>query len=100
MDSKYVGVDKVIVYKIYIQNFVYSNLVIVMSTVVLSVRIKRELKEEAEELGIDIRSVVERALREEILRVKKERFRRLLEKALEGMDISIEEWVKAVKESR
>lgn len=89
-----------IVYKIYIQNFVYSNLVIVMSTVVLSVRIKRELKEEAEELGIDIRSVVERALREEILRVKKERFRRLLEKALEGMDISIEEWVKAVKESR
>jgi len=70
------------------------------STAVLSVRIKRELKEEAEELGIDIRGLVEKALREEILKVKRERFRKLLEKALKNMDISVEEWVEAVKESR
>ena len=71
-----------------------------MSTVVLSVRVRRELKEEAEELGIDIRGVVEKALREEVLKVKRERFRKLLEKALESMDVSVEEWVEAVKESR
>ncbi|RLE77461.1 MAG: DUF4145 domain-containing protein [Thermoprotei archaeon] len=71
-----------------------------MSTVVLSVRVRRELKEEAEELGIDIRGVVEKALREEVLKVKRERFKRLLEKALKSMDVSVEEWVEAVKESR
>ncbi|RLE65256.1 MAG: DUF4145 domain-containing protein [Thermoprotei archaeon] len=71
-----------------------------MSTVVLSVRVRRELKEEAEELGIDIRSVVEKALQEEILRVKQSYFRELLKKALENMDVSVEEWVGAVRESR
>ena len=71
-----------------------------MSTVVLSVRVRRELKEEAEKLGIDIRSVVEKALQEEILRVKQSHFRELLKKALENMDVSVEEWVGAVRESR
>lgn len=71
-----------------------------MSTVVLSVRIKKELKREAEELGIDIRSVVERALREEILRVKRRYFKELLDRALKDMDVSVEEWVKDVRESR
>lgn len=67
---------------------------------VLSVRIKKELKREAEELGIDIRSVVERALREEILRVKRRYFKELLDRALKDMDVSVEEWVKDVRESR
>ncbi|RLF04884.1 MAG: DUF4145 domain-containing protein [Thermoprotei archaeon] len=71
-----------------------------MSTVVLSVRIKKELKREAEELGIDIRSVVERALREEILRVKQRYFEELLDRALKDMDVSVEEWVRDVRESR
>lgn len=71
-----------------------------MSTVVLSVRIGRELKEEVERLGIDVRSVVERALREEVLKKRRERFRKILEKALKDMDISVEEWVRAVRESR
>ena len=71
-----------------------------MSTVVLSVRIGRELKEEVERLGIDVRSVVERALREEVLKKRRERFRKILEKALRDMDISVEEWIRAVKESR
>jgi len=68
--------------------------------VVLSVRIKKELKREAEELGIDIRSVVERALREEILRVKQRYFEELLDRALKDMDVSVEEWVRDVRESR
>lgn len=67
---------------------------------VLSVRIKKELKREAEELGIDIRSVVERALREEILRVKQRYFEELLDRALKDMDVSVEEWVRDVRESR
>jgi len=71
-----------------------------MSTEVLSVRVRRELKEEAERLGIDIRSVVERVLEEEIRRVRKLRFKSLLEEMLKSVDITAEEWVEAVRESR
>lgn len=71
-----------------------------MSTVVLSVRIRRELKEEAERLGIDVRSVVERALREEISRARKKRLKKMLKEALENMDVSIDEWIEAVREVR
>ena len=71
-----------------------------MPTTVLSVRIDKRLKEEIEELGIDVRAVVERALREEVRKVKLERFKRLVEKALSSMEISIDEWIKAVKKTR
>ena len=71
-----------------------------MSTVVLSVRVRRELKEEAERLGVDIRAVVERALEEEIRRARRSRFKVLLERALETMDVSVEEWVQTVREAR
>jgi len=71
-----------------------------LPTTVLSVRIDKRLKEEIEELGIDARAVVERALREEVRKVKLERFKRLVEKALSSMEISIDEWIKAVKETR
>ena len=71
-----------------------------MSTVVLSVRVRRELKEEAERLGIDLREAVERALEEEVRRVKMERMRMLIGEALKSMDLEVEEWVKAVKEMR
>ena len=70
-----------------------------MSTV-LSVRVGRKLKEEAERLGINLRDVVERALREEIAKVKAEKYKELLEDGLNAMDLSPEEWVKAIKESR
>ena len=71
-----------------------------MSTVVLSVRVRRDLKEEAERLGIDIRAVVERALEEEIRRVRLSRFKRLLDEALDAMNVTAEEWVQAVRETR
>jgi len=71
-----------------------------MSTEVLSVRIRRDLKEEAEKLGIDVRSVVEKALEAEIRRVKKQRFKALLEEGLKSISLTAEEWVKAVKETR
>ena len=66
-----------------------------LSTVVLSVRVRRELKEEAERLGIDLREAVERALEEEIRRMKK-----LIGEALVSMDLDVEEWVKTVREMR
>ena len=72
-----------------------------MSTSVLSVRVRRELKEEAERLGVDFRRVVEEALEESIRRAKVERLERLLKEfgeALEG--VSEEEWVQAVREAR
>jgi post-segregation antitoxin (ccd killing protein) len=71
-----------------------------VSTDVLSVRIRRELKEEALRLGVDVRAVVERALEEEVRRRRKEKFRKLLEEALRGCDVTVEEWVEAVRETR
>jgi len=71
-----------------------------MSTAVLSVRVRRGLKEEAEKLGIDIRAVVEKALEEEIRRAKLSRFKRLVDEALDAMGITVEEWVQAVRETR
>jgi post-segregation antitoxin (ccd killing protein) len=71
-----------------------------MTSVVLSVRVRRELKEEAERLGINIREVVERALEEEIRRVKMERLKMVIGEALKAMDVSVEEWVEAIRESR
>jgi post-segregation antitoxin (ccd killing protein) len=71
-----------------------------MTSVVLSVRVRRELKEEAERLGINIREVVERALEEEIRRVKMERLKTVIGEALKAMDVGVEEWVEAIRESR
>jgi post-segregation antitoxin (ccd killing protein) len=71
-----------------------------VTSVVLSVRVRRELKEEAERLGINIREVVERALEEEIRRVKMERLKTVIGETLKAMDVSVEEWVEAVRESR
>ncbi|MEB3787475.1 MAG: type II toxin-antitoxin system CcdA family antitoxin [Desulfurococcales archaeon] len=71
-----------------------------LSTVVLSVRVRRELKEEAERLGIDLRAVVERALEEEIKQARRMRFKKLLEEALDAMDVTVEDWVSAVREAR
>jgi post-segregation antitoxin (ccd killing protein) len=71
-----------------------------VTSVVLSVRVRRELKEEAERLGINIREVVERALEEEIRRVKMERLKTVIGEALKGMDVGVEEWVEAIRESR
>ncbi len=71
-----------------------------MSTEVLSVRIRRDLKEEVAKLGINVREVVERALEEEVRRVKAEILRRAIERGIEAMDLSVDEWVEAVREVR
>ena len=71
-----------------------------MSTTVISVRVRKELKEEAIKLGINLKEAVERALEEEIRRAKMERMRKLIDEALRSMDLNEEEWAKSVKETR
>jgi post-segregation antitoxin (ccd killing protein) len=71
-----------------------------MSTEVISVRIRKELKEEAKNLGINIKETIERALEEEIRKAKKEKMKKLIEEALNSINLTEEEWVKAVKETR
>lgn len=68
---------------------------------VISVRVKRQLKEKAEELGIDIREVVEKALEEEIRKKEEEEIRKSAQIIAENMrEISIEEWVKLIRQNR
>ncbi len=81
--------------------FIYVCLYLSVSTTVISVRIRKELKKKARELGIDIREVLERALEEAIRRREEEE----LVKALEELKnlfsrISEKEWVDAVRSSR
>jgi len=71
-----------------------------LSTEVLSVRIRRDLKEEVARLGINVREVVERALEEEVRRVRVEILKKAIERGLEAMDLSVDEWVRAVREAR
>jgi hypothetical protein len=71
-----------------------------LSTTVISVRVRKELKEEAIKLGINLKEAVERALEEEIRRAKMERMRKLIDDALRSMDLKEEEWAKSVKETR
>ncbi len=71
-----------------------------MPTAVLSVRVRKELKEEAERLGIDLKEVVERALEREVKRKKMELLKKKLNEALNNMNVSEEEWIKTVKEMR
>lgn len=63
-------------------------------------RIKRELKEEVIKLGINVREVVERALEEEVKKIKTEMLKEAIDRGLKAMDLSIDEWVKAVREIR
>jgi len=62
----------------------------------LSVRVRRELREEAERLGVDLRAVVEKALEEEIRRARMQRPWMLADEALDAMNLTVEEWVRAV----
>ncbi|ADX82080.1 DUF4145 domain-containing protein [Sulfolobus islandicus] len=68
---------------------------------VISVRVKKELKKRAEELGINIREVVEKALEEAIREKEKEELKDIAMRIKELMrDVSEDDWVWAVRESR
>ena len=68
---------------------------------VVSVRVKRELKEEAEKLKINFRDLVERALEEEIWKRKAELLKSKVDLALQAMEnLTVEDWVEALREAR
>jgi len=68
---------------------------------VLSVRVNKELKKKAKELGINIREVVEKALENAIREKEKEEIKGIAMKIKELIkDVNEEDWVRAVRESR
>jgi len=68
---------------------------------VICVRIDKNLKEKAKELGINIKDVVEKALKEEIAKRKAEKIKKLAEKLSELMkNVTPEEFTRLVKETR
>ncbi len=71
-----------------------------MSTV-LSVRVRKELKREAEQLGINVREVVEKALEEAIREARRKQLLEALEEMREQLQgLSKEEWIRIIREER
>ena len=71
-----------------------------MKTEVLSIRVKKSLKDEAERMGVDIKAAVE-GLLEEIVAEKKAKAKKRAEELRKAMgNVSVEDWVKDVKETR
>ena len=68
-------------------------------TEVLSVRVKKSLKDEAEKLGVDLRIAVEQLL-EELVAEKKDKAQRVAKELSSLMDVKAEEWVNDVKATR
>ncbi len=70
-------------------------------SVVVSVRVPRELKEEAERLGIRVSEVLRRALEEEVRRRRLELLSKELDKVSEVLEkIDVERFVRHVREDR
>lgn len=76
-----------------------KSLVFTMS-VVVSVRVKRELKEEAERLGINIKEVFEKALKNAIENEKRKKLSEAVKNVLKHLDIGEDEWIKLIRETR
>ena len=68
-------------------------------TAVLSVRVKKSLKLEAEKLGVDLRLAVEKTL-EEIVAEKRKNAQRVAKELRDLMDVRPEEWVEDVRANR
>jgi antitoxin component of RelBE/YafQ-DinJ toxin-antitoxin module len=68
-------------------------------TEVLSVRVKKNLKKEAEKLGLDLRAVIEGVL-EELVAEKKSNAQKIAKELRELMNVKPQEWVNDVRETR
>lgn len=71
-----------------------------METEVLSVRVKKSLKDEAEKMGVDLRAAVEEALEERVAEKKKKAQRRAEELRRSMKGVTVEDWIRDVKETR
>ena len=78
---------------VYIIGLVYTV------TAVLSVRVKKSLKDEAEKLGVDLKVAVEQTL-EQLVLEKKKKAQRTAKELSSLMDVTAEEWVVDVKATR
>ena len=70
-----------------------------MMTEVLSVRVKKGLKHEAEKLGVDLRVAVEELL-EELVAEKKANAKKIAKELSDLMNVDPAEWVNDVKATR
>lgn len=70
-----------------------------MTSEVLSIRVKKSLKDEAEKLGVDIKVAVEKLL-EELVAEKKAKAQKIAKELNDLMDVNAEEWVDDVKATR
>lgn len=68
-------------------------------TEVLSVRVKKSLKDEAEKLGVDLKMAVEQLL-EELVAEKKAKAQQRAKELRDLMDVKPEEWIKDVSATR
>ena len=84
-----------------LNNLIYGLSVYVIVSDVISVRVRKDLKRRAEELGIDIRGVLEEALEKAIKEKEREEIINLSRRIRELMsNVTEEDWVKDVKETR
>jgi len=70
-----------------------------VETEVLSVRVKKSLKEEAERMGIDVKAAVE-GLLEDLVEEKKAKAKRRADELRRIMHVTEEEWIQDVKATR
>ena len=70
-----------------------------MKTEVLSIRVKKSLKDEADRLGIDVKVALETLL-EEMVAAKKQKAQKTAKELSKLMNITTEEWVDGVRQSR
>jgi len=62
--------------------------------------VKKSLREETEKLNENIREKNMKSLEENIKKVEIKRMKKIIDEALENMNVSVEKWVEDVKESR
>jgi plasmid maintenance system antidote protein VapI len=70
-----------------------------MTTEVLSVRVKKSLKDEAEKLGVDLKIAVEELL-EELVAEKRAKAQQVAKQLRDLMDVTPEEWLNDVRATR
>jgi len=71
-----------------------------LETEVLSIRVRKSLKHEAERMGIDIKAAVEERL-QELVEEKKAKAKKRAEELKKLMpDVTVEDWVRDVEETR
>ncbi len=70
-----------------------------MKTEVLSIRVRKDLKEEADSLGIDVKKTLEEIL-EEMVAAKKQKSSNVAKELRKLMNVTKEEWLNGVRASR